>query len=283
MQISARLIYDLSDLMMIVLEITALKKVRESEISAMKDSCAMSYGGECNSTAYCMICLIKDDVRDLIRFYESSEEKMSFAFFKKLEAKLLNVLKRMAPSKLLLLSTDQIEMVILTLGLELIRSAFNMHTRGVLLGSADRLDHMLNMSKAAISKDVLRDLGDFAEVQKSLITVWNDAEEDKNDFTRTHMIHHELVVCVGCGYNVQHKKNWNGQNLEGIKVTEKEMKKRLRMVVFNDDLDIKFEGPVFDLEKGTFDINKIEIAQMSCLDQPLLPSQKSGTKKIIIR
>ena len=64
--------------MMTVLEISVLKKQKEAEILAMKDSCAMTYGGTCGVKAYCPICLIKEDMREVTRLFESSEDKMDF-------------------------------------------------------------------------------------------------------------------------------------------------------------------------------------------------------------
>ena len=64
--------------MTVVLEISVLKKQREAEILAMKDNCVMTYGGACSSKVYCPICLTKDDMREVTRLFESSEEKMDF-------------------------------------------------------------------------------------------------------------------------------------------------------------------------------------------------------------
>ena len=64
--------------MSVVLEITVLKKAWESDIITMKDRCATTYRGECNASAYCMICLVKDDMRELSRTFDSSEEKFEF-------------------------------------------------------------------------------------------------------------------------------------------------------------------------------------------------------------
>ena len=196
---------------------------------------------------------------------------------------MLNLLRRLAPTKLLLLNVDRIEMIILTIGLELIRQAFNHHMRGILLNSADRLDHLLNMCKAAFLKDVLPEMNNFHDVQKSRITVWNDSEEEKEEFLRSHLVHHETVMTVGFGLNVLQKRGWNGLNLEGIKVTDREMKKRLRVVMFNDDLEIKFTAPIFNTEKGTFCMAKAEISYTGALDQPLLPIQKENTRRTMIR
>lgn len=66
--------------MYVVLEIGVLKRQRENEIATMRDSCAMmTYGGECGVSAYCKICLIADDVRELTRIFESKGEKMDFS------------------------------------------------------------------------------------------------------------------------------------------------------------------------------------------------------------
>ena len=63
--------------MEMVLEIMVLKRQKEAEITEMKDKCAMTYyGGDCGAKAYCMICLISDDVKELSRIFESREEKM---------------------------------------------------------------------------------------------------------------------------------------------------------------------------------------------------------------
>ena len=64
--------------MTVVLEISVLKKQKETEILAMKDNCVMTYGGTCGAKVYCPICLIKDDMREVTRLFESSEEKMDF-------------------------------------------------------------------------------------------------------------------------------------------------------------------------------------------------------------
>ena len=55
-----------------------LKRQKENEIIQMKDSCAMAYGGDCGVMAYCMLCLIGDDVKEITRTFESREEKMDY-------------------------------------------------------------------------------------------------------------------------------------------------------------------------------------------------------------
>ena len=64
--------------MTVVLEISVLKKQKEAEVLAMKDNCVMTYGGTCGAKVYCPICLIKEDMREVTRLFESSEEKMDF-------------------------------------------------------------------------------------------------------------------------------------------------------------------------------------------------------------
>ena len=61
-----------------VLEISVLKKQRENEIIALRDECAMTYGGDCNNRSICGICLLRDDARELTRLYESKETKRNF-------------------------------------------------------------------------------------------------------------------------------------------------------------------------------------------------------------
>ena len=200
-----------------------------------------------------------------------------------MEKKLLALLKRMAPTKLLLLSTERIEMMILTTGLELIRYAFNTHARGILLGSADRLDHLLNMCRAAITSDVLPGISGFAEAQKSMITVWNDDKEEKREFLRSHLVHHEMIMKIGVGLNVVQKRNWNGINLTGLKITDKELKRRLRVVVFNEEVETVFSEPVFDNDKGTYNLDEASDNYIDALDKPLIPAKKETAKKIIIR
>ena len=189
----------------------------------------------------------------------------------------------MAPSKLLLLNTDRIEMMVLMLGLELLRFAINVHFRGIVLSSAERLDHLTNLVKAAIQNDDLPSCSEFADTRKSSTTVWNDQKEEEKDFMRSHLIHSEMTMCVGFGQNVTQRRNWNGANMENLKVTERETKKRLRSVIFNEEVETKFSEPVFNQEKGTFNLAVINTSYSDDLDKPLLPADKEGMKKTIIR
>ena len=200
-----------------------------------------------------------------------------------MEKKLLGLLKRMAPTELLLLNTEKIEMMIMTVGLELIRLAFNVHARGIILGSADRLDHLLNMCRAAIASDVLKDLNEFAETQRNVVTVWNDNKKDKKDFLRSHMVHMEVIMKIGMGLNVIQKKNWNGNSMDGVKITEREIKRRLRMVIYNEDVETRFDEPVFNKNEGTFDLEVADDDYCDALNRPLLPMSKDKQRKLIIR
>ena len=68
----------ISDLMELVVEIMVLKRQKENEVMELKENCAMTYEGDCGAKAYCMICLINDDVKDITRIFESREEKMDY-------------------------------------------------------------------------------------------------------------------------------------------------------------------------------------------------------------
>ena len=65
--------------MLLVNEITVLKKLKDVKILGMKEACAMTYGGECmNQQMLCNLCWIQDDVRELTRHFESKDTKMDF-------------------------------------------------------------------------------------------------------------------------------------------------------------------------------------------------------------
>ena len=141
---------------------------------------------------------------------------------------------------------------------------------------------MLNLCRAALKSDVLPASG-FADTVKNSITVWNDDETEKRAFLRSHMIHAELVMCVGHGMNVLQKRNWNGDGLDGIKRTDREIRRRLRVVRFNDEHEVKFEEPIFDKETGTFKVGEIGQLQGDDLKIPLLPAVKNCAKRTIIK
>ena len=192
-------------------------------------------------------------------------------FFKALEEKVVNLLRKTAVTQMLLLTIDGIENIILTLGLELLRWGFNVHNRGVVLGSADRLEHVINVCRAGLAKDSMFDVGGFTDVVRNVITIWNDDEEDKQECLRSHMIHVEVLMYVGQGLNVFQKKHWNGKDLDGMKVTEKELKRKLRVVKCNEDFDIEFETPIFNSENGTYKVSELASKHNDDLGKPLLP------------
>ena len=174
-------------------------------------------------------------------------------------------------------------MMILNVGLEMIRRGFNAHTRGILLSSTDGLDHLINMARASLMRDVLKEYIYFADTNKNVITAWNDDAVDKVEVLRSHMLHVETTMTVGHGINVVAKRSWNGYNLEGVKITEKETKRRLRLVKFNDEVEIKFQGPIFDIEKGTYNQEEMDKTKIDALDQPLVPIKRCEAKRVIIK
>ena len=54
-------------------------------------------------------------------------------------------------------------------------------------------------------------------------------------------------------------------------------------MVFNDDLELKFNEPIFNTENGTFDLNNAEKTYTGALDQPLLPVTQEKTRRTLIR
>ena len=156
--------------------------------------------------------------------------------------------------------------MILCVGLDLMRLGFNIHTRGIILGVADRLEHLQNLCRSAIEKDVLYECTHFADVNESRITAWNDTAEEKADCLRSHLIHVEINMQIGFGVNATQKRIWNGLNTDGLK-----NHRRLRVIKLNDDLPIQFTEPIFNNEKGTYDLSKASETDRTGLDKPLLP------------
>ena len=160
------------------------------------------------------------------------------------------------------------------------RVGLNVHTRGIILGAADRLEHLQNLCRSAIEKDVLCECTQFADINESRITAWNDTAEDKLDCLRSHLIHMEISMQIGFGVNATQKRFWNGLNTDGLKNS-----KRLRVIKLNDDLPIRFTEPIFDGSKGTFDLSKAKESEITGLDKPLLPGveSKSKPRRVVIR
>ena len=200
-----------------------------------------------------------------------------------MEDKLLKVLRRTSIADLLLLTIDRVENMVLLMGLELLRWAFNVHNRGLILGSADRLDHFINVCKANTQRDVFFECGSFADVVCSSTTVWNDDEIEKQDCLRDHLIHFQIEMKVGQGINVYQKRLWNGTSLEGLKITDRENKRRLRLVKCNEDVALEFTKPVFDPEKGTFNRALAASSLRSNPEHPLLPIEAGKMKRIYIK
>ena len=194
---------------------------------------------------------------------------------------MIGLLRKATPTKSLLLTIDRVEQIIMVCGLELLRFAANIHCRGIQLGNASRLDHLINMCKAAMSQDVLSDCTSFADTLDSNITAWNDNDTDKPDHLRTHLMIYEAKFMVGFGLNVTQKKNWNGVNLEGLKETSKRTK--LRVLIHNDDLETVFTPPIFDVDKGTFSSKDIKNLQSEDLGKPLIPINSNKARKTLIR
>ena len=211
----------------------------------------------------------------------NQKDNASFlGYFREMESKLIALIRRTVPTRRLLLTIDQIENMVLSVGLELIRHGLNVHTRGIFLGTADRLDHMVNMIKASIEKDVLLDCSQFADVEKSVVTAWNDKDEDKMDCLRSHLVHVEMNMQIGHGVNAIQKRTWNGEDTEGLRNT-----RRMRVIKLNDDLPIKFMEPVFNIEKGTYDLSKALDVNTEELGLPLIPMVNHGIKprRVFIR
>ena len=195
---------------------------------------------------------------------------------------LLALLKKMANSNLLLLTIENVEQIILLVGLELLRSGLNIHFRGLAIGCAPGLDHLLNMVRAALGDDYTEGLG-VTVIKHNTITAWNDTQANKQDHERSHMIHANLQMICGFGANISTKTAWNGVDLEGLKVTEKEMRKHLRVIKYNEIKPTVYEAPQFDVENGTFDFNGVNWSFYENIENPLIPVKAQKARKIFLR
>ena len=192
------------------------------------------------------------------------------------------LLKKMATSNLLLLTIDNIEQIILLVGLELMRNSINIHFRGLAFGCAPSLDHLLNMVRIAIGDDFTEGLG-VTVIKHNEITAWNDNKVNKPDHERSHMMHCSLQMVCGFGCNINTKLGWNGTDLEGIKMTEKEIKKHLRVIKYNEIKPTVYEAPQFNIEKGTFDFDKVNSNFYENIENPIIPVKQQKAKKVFIR
>ena len=188
----------------------------------------------------------------------------------------------MANSDLLLLTVENVEQIILLVGLELLRNGLNVHFRGLAIGCAPRLDHLLNMVRVAFGDGYTEGLG-VTVIKHNTITAWNDTHGDKPDHERSHMIHVNLQMICGFGVNISTKTAWNGINLEGLKVTEKEAKKHLRVIKYNEIKPTVYEAPQFDVAMGTFNFNGVNWSFYENIENPLIPVKIQKARKIFIR
>lgn len=199
-----------------------------------------------------------------------------------MELLLLVLLKKMTASNLLILTVDNIEQIILLVGLELLRNSLNIHFRGLAIGCAPNLDHLLNMVRITLGDDYSEGFG-ATIIKHNLVTAWNDTFDEKPDHERSHMVHVNLQMICGFGANINTKKMWNGADLEGIKITEKEVKKHLRVIKYNDIKPTTYEAPQFDIEKGTYNFDGVNWSFYDDIEKPLIPVNKQKDRKVFIR
>ena len=67
----------IKELMMLSLEITVAKKMKEAEVRDLKERCLTMYGGKCNTgkeARLCQICLIKDDINKIYTHFDCKEQ-----------------------------------------------------------------------------------------------------------------------------------------------------------------------------------------------------------------
>ena len=56
-------------------------------------------------------------------------------------------------------------------------------------------------------------------------------------------------------------------------MTEKEIRKRLRVINLMEEKDMDFDPPVFDNENGTFDLGKVTWKILENINGPLIPAK----------
>lgn len=271
--------------MLLAQQISVTKKLKEMEVMELKENCLSTYGGECsNDVSLCHLCHIRADVNEVTRKFEINSAKVSHvAYYRNLDDALTKLCKKLASFKTLILTVDNIEQMLIVSGLELLRFSINTHCRGIHLSSAHRLDYLMSVVRAALQHDVINECTSFADTLVSSMTAWNDNKTDCADHLRSHLMHFEATFVVGYGLNVVQKKNWNGHDLEGLRATEKEMKKKLRIINFNDDLNTTFTPPVFNLDHGTYDAKVITDCSNDDLGKPLLPIKMDSLRRVLIR
>ena len=244
------------------------------------------HGGNCNKAEdakLCNMCHVMEDAHELRRLFDKRfDSKVDANYFRRLESGLAKLLRKVAGKTLLILTIEDVEQIILAVGLDLLRMNLNTHIRGISWSACGGLDHILNLVKAATGCDI-EDGGHYTLADDSHITIWNDRDVYQPKHLRSHMVHGAFDFTVGYGANIHTKRNWNGQNLDGIKTTEKEMKKRLRVINFKEKKPVTagFEMPFFDDENGTYDFKNASWEYYED-DKPLIPAKSIAIKKTFI-
>ena len=270
----------------IVAEICVKKVIKAAELRDMKEGCmAWWHGGVCskadNAELSCDMCHIMDEAHELRRLFDRRfDNKVDANYFRKLESGLAKLLRKLAENSLLILIIEDAEQIILAVCLDLLRMNLNIHIRGVSWGACGGLDHILNLVRAALGKDI-EDGGSFVNAEDCQITIWNDRDVYQPAHLRSHMVHACFDFICGYGANIHTKKGWNGVSLEGIKTTDKEMKKRLRVINFKKKKPMGFEMPYFDDNNGTFDVRNVGWEYYED-DKPLIPAKTVAIKKTFI-
>ena len=195
---------------------------------------------------------------------------------------MITLLKKMTKTNLLLLTVDNIEQIILLVGLEQLRCSLNIHFRGLALGSAPGLDHVINMIRVALGDDYNECIG-VSIIKHNKITAWNDSLIERPDHERSHMVHASVQMVCGFGLNVNTKQAWNGVDLEGIRIDSKEMKKHLRVIKYNEEKSTIYNAPQFNIENGTYDFSEVNWSFNEDIQNPLIPVKKQIARKLFIR
>ena len=141
---------------------------------------------------------------------------------------------------------------------------------------------MLNMVRAAMGDDYNEGTG-VTTIKYNKVTAWNDSLVRKPDHERSHMVQTSVQMVCGFGVNANTKKAWNGVDLEGIRVNERETKKHLRVIKYNEEKSTIFEAPQFDTEKGTYDFSEVHGSFYDDIENPLIPVNKQKARKLFIR
>ena len=254
-----------------------MKKVKETEVSDIQVQCTAWFGDDsCNSGErlnLCSLCHIKDEVNELRRLFEKRYGvKMEANYFSKMEDKLIALLRKMANVRWLLLTQMGIEQIILVVGLELLRKGVDIHMRGLGWGACGRLEHLINICRAALGDEKTEGEG-ITVLGDHKITVWNDSDIKKPNFLRSHMVHASFDFKCGFGINIGNKKSWNGINLVGLRRNDRESKRRLRVINIKEKKSTEFQPPVFNQTDGTFNFKNVKWEFLEDANKPLIPAR----------